>query len=73
MVKDCTCQLRRCKRPRFNLWVRKIPWNRKWQPTLVFLPGKSHEQRSLAGYRSWDHRESDTPEHKPHRYIKPFA
>ena len=24
-------------------------WRRKWQPTLVFLPGESHEQRSLAG------------------------
>ena len=25
--------------------VRKIPWRRKWQPTPVFLPGKSHGQR----------------------------
>ena len=25
-----------------NPWVRKIPWRRKWQPTPVFLPGKSH-------------------------------
>ena len=30
--------------------VRKIPWIRKWQPTLVFWFGKSHGQRSLAGY-----------------------
>ena len=30
--------------------VEKIPWRRKWQPTPVFLPGKSHGQRSLAGY-----------------------
>ena len=37
-------------RPRFDPWVRKIPWRRKWQPTLVFLPGKSHGQRSLVGY-----------------------
>ena len=28
-------------------------WRRKWQPTLVFLPGKPHEQRSLVGYSSW--------------------
>ena len=28
-------------------WVRKIPWRRKWQPTLVFLPGKFQRQRSL--------------------------
>ena len=30
--------------------VRKISWRRKWQPTLIFLPGKSHEQGRLAGY-----------------------
>ena len=36
--------------PRFNRWLRKIPWRRKWQPTPVFLPRKSHGQRSLAGY-----------------------
>ena len=39
-----------CRRPRFNPWVRKIPWRRKWQPSPVFLPGESHGQRSLAGY-----------------------
>ena len=42
------------RRHRFNPWVRKIPWRRKQQPTPVFLPGKSHGQRSLAGYSSWD-------------------
>ena len=31
-------------------WVKKIPWNRKWQVTPVFLPGKFHGQRGLAGY-----------------------
>ena len=41
------------RRWRFNPWVRKIPWRRKWQPTPVFLPGKSHGQRSLAGYSPW--------------------
>ena len=30
--------------------IRKIPWRRKWQPTPLFLPGKSHGQRSLVGY-----------------------
>ena len=39
-----------CRGPGFNLWVGKVPWRREWQPTPVFLPGKSHEQRSLAGY-----------------------
>ena len=37
-------------------WVRKIPWKRKWQPTPVFLPRKSHGQRSLEGYSSWSHK-----------------
>ena len=31
----------------------KIPWRRKWQPTPVFLPGKSHEQWSMLGYSPW--------------------
>ena len=41
-----------CKRPRFDPWVGKIPWRRIWQPTPILLPGESHRQRSLAGYRS---------------------
>ena len=36
-----------CWRPGFDPWVRKIPWWREWLPTAVFLPGKSHGQRSL--------------------------
>ena len=40
----------------FDPWVRKIPWKRKWQPTPVFLPGKSHGWRSLMGYSSWGHK-----------------
>ena len=47
------CQCRRCRRWDFDPWVRKIPWSRKWKPTPVFLPGKSHRQRSLAGYSPW--------------------
>ena len=50
------------KRRGCDSWVRKIPWRRKWQPTPVFLPGKSHEQRSLAGYSPWGCTESDTTE-----------
>ena len=42
-----------CRRPRFNPWVVKISWSRKWQPTPIFLPGKSREQRSLVGYSQW--------------------
>ena len=48
--KEPTCQCRRQRRCGFNPWVGKIPWRRKWQPTPLFLPGKSHEQRSLVGY-----------------------
>ena len=51
-----------CGRPGFDPWVRKIPWRRKWQPTPVFLPRKSHGQRSLAGYSPRDGKESDTTE-----------
>ena len=47
-----------CGRPRFNPWVGKISWRRKWQPTPVFLPGKSHGQRSPVGYRPQGHKES---------------
>ena len=51
--KEPVCQCRRHKRCRFDPWVRKIPWRRVWQPTIVLLPGKSHERRRLAGYSPW--------------------
>ena len=57
--KEPACQ---CKRGRFHPWVRKIPGRKKWQPTPVFLPGKSYEQRSLEGYSPWGPGESDTAE-----------
>ena len=47
---------------RFYPGVRNIPWKRKWQPTLVFVPGKSHAQRSLADYNPWGHKELDMTE-----------
>ena len=43
-----------CRRLRFNPWV--VLWRWKWQPALVFLPEKSHGQRSLAEYSSWCHK-----------------
>ena len=49
-VKESACQCRRHKRPRFDPWVGKIPWRRKWKPTLVFLPGEYLGQRRLVGY-----------------------
>ena len=39
-----------CGRPGFDPWSGRAPWRRKWQPTPVFLPGKSHGQRSLMSY-----------------------
>ena len=43
----------RHKKCRFDPWVGKIPWKRKWQPTPAFLPGKFRRQRSLVGYSPW--------------------
>ena len=57
---------RRHRRPRFSLWVGKIPWRRAWQPTPALLPGESHGLRSLAGYSQWDHKESDMTEVNGH-------
>jgi len=54
--KKSMCQ---CRRQKFDPWVEKIPWRRKWQPTPVFLPKKSYRQRSLSGYSPWAHRELD--------------
>ena len=54
--KEPACQCRRHRRCGFNPWVWKIHWSRKWHATPVFLPGKFHEQRSLAGYSPWDRR-----------------
>ena len=48
--KESSCQGRKCG---FDLWVWKLPWRRKWQPTPVFLPGKLRDQRSLVGYSPW--------------------
>ena len=48
--KESACQCRRCG---FDPRIGKIPWRRKWQPAPVFLPGKSHGQRSLVGSNTW--------------------
>ena len=44
----------------------KIPRIRKWQPTPVFLPGKSHGHSSLAGYTPWGLKELEMSEHRDH-------
>ena len=51
-----------CRRYGFYPWARKIPWRRNWQPTPVFLPGKSHGWRSLGGYGPWSCKESNMTE-----------
>ena len=61
--KESTCQCRRHKRGRFEPWVGKIPWRRKWQPTSVSLPRKFHGQRSPVDCSPWSCRESDTTEY----------
>ena len=47
----------------------RSPWRRKWQPTPVFLPGESHEQRSLRVYSPQDHKELDTIDATKHARI----
>ena len=61
--KESVCKCRRCKSHRFNPGARKITWRRKWQLTLVFLPGKFYGQRSMLGYSPWGYKESDKTEH----------
>jgi len=57
-----TCQCRRHEKHRFDPWVGKILWRRKWQPTPVVLPGKFHGRRSLVDYSPWGLKESHTTE-----------
>ena len=55
------CQ--QCRKPRFDPWVRNMPWRRKWQPTPVSLPGKSHGQIDEPGrVHSMESEDSDTTE-----------
>ena len=63
MVKNPPVNSVDTREPRFDSCFRKVPWSRKWQPTLVFLSGKFHGQRSLAGYSPWGHKELDMIEH----------
>ena len=49
-AEEPSCQ---CSRLGPSPWARQISWRKKWQPSPVFLPGKSHGQRSLAGYSPW--------------------
>ena len=60
--KDPTCQCRSHRRCGLRPWVGKLPWRRAWQPNPVSLPGESHGQGSLVGYRPWNLKEVDTTE-----------
>ena len=62
MVKNSPVYTVKCKGRGFNLWIRKIPWRRKWQPIPVFLPRASRGQRSPAGYSPEGREESDMTE-----------
>ena len=69
-------QCRSHRRHRFDPWVGKIPWRRAWLPTPIFLPGESHEQRSMAGYSPEGCKELDTTEvteHIPSGYLLALA
>ena len=62
LVAQTVKNLPEIRETRFDLWVRKIPWRMEWQPTLLFLPGEVHGQRSLASCSPWGHKESDPTE-----------
>ena len=51
---------------RQETWVQSLgredPQKRKWQLTLILLPGKSHGQKSLVGYSPWGRKELDVAE-----------
>ena len=68
-VKESACNEGDCLKRRscsLDLWIGKIPRRRKWQLTLVFLPGKFHGQRSLVDYSAWGSKGLDTTEQLNH-------
>ena len=52
--------------------LQRVGYHRAWQPTPEFLPGKSHEQRSLVGYSPWGHKESIMAKHIQHIHRSKF-
>ena len=68
--KESTCNARerlQRRRPRFDPWVRKVPWRRKQQPTPVFLSGKFHGQRRVVGYSPWGRKSRTRLSTKPRK------
>ena len=70
--KEPACQCSRYKSCRFDPWVGNIPWRRAWQLTSVFLPGESHGQRSLVGYRLQGCKKSDMTEAMQHTHTHAY-
>ena len=66
-------QFRIHRRQDFDPWVGNISWSRKWQPTPVFLAGKSHGLKSLTGYSPWGCKESDMTEWLGTHTYAPFS
>ena len=66
MILPCFSQVLRLKMTTERKWnagpLMVLFQRRKWQPTPVFLPAKSHGWRSLVGYSPWGREESDTAE-----------
>ena len=62
--KEPACQCRRCKRPRFDPWVGKISWRRKWKPTRYSCLEKPVDRGlgNLTSYSPQGHKESDLTE-----------
>ena len=58
--KESACQCRRCGRRRFDPWIRKIPWRRKWQPSLLLLPEKILWTEEYGRLHPWGHKVPDT-------------
>ena len=61
------------RRALVELHFSAVSWRRKWQPTPVLLPGKSHGQRSLLSYSPWGRRESDATERLPSLCLVVFS
>ena len=68
VVKNLLANAGDVKRLWFDPWIRKIPWKRAWQPTPVFLPGKSLGWRNLVGYSPRGRKESDTTKRLTHTH-----
>ena len=72
--KEPACKCRRHKRREFHPGVGKIPCRRKWQPTRVFLPGKSQGQKNLKSYSPWTRKRAghDLATKQQHRQCSGF-